>query len=127
MTYFKATIAAATLACCGLLFFGGGAGDAGDKKLKIDPKILKKILGKIDPEIKAAQVQLVAARKAIDAATKRIKAALVDEVLGEKGPTELKAIDELKLALKASERAHNDIVLATKHANLAQFFDKSGD
>ena len=127
MTYFKSAFAAATLVCCGLLLFGGGAGDAGDKKIKIDPKVLKKILIKIDPEIKAAQLQLAAAKKAIDAATKRIKVAIADEVFGEKGATEGKAIDELKLALKASERAHNDIVLSLKHANLAQWLDKSGD
>ena len=73
----------------------------------------KKIIKKLDPEIKAAQVSLQTAKK-------RLQKALNDEVLKEKGPVEGKVIDQLKLSLK-----HVDA--AIKAANTAQKLDKGGD
>lgn len=75
---------------------------------------LKKILKKIDPEIKAAQSSLLAARK-------RLQKALNDEVFNEKGAVEGKVIDQLKLAMKGVDAA-------LRAANKAQKLgDGSGD
>src|SRR5262249_51348700 len=94
---------------------------------KLDPKRFKKILAKIDPEIREAQKDLVAARKALETAKKALTAAINDEVFGEKGPTEGLVIDQLKTALKRTDAAIVDINAAIKAANKAQTLDKGGD
>jgi len=71
---------------------------------------LKKIVTKIDPEIRAAQLALRNARA-------KLQTALNDEVFKEKGPVEGKVIDQLKIALR-------DVDAALKRTNLAQVLDK---
>jgi hypothetical protein len=71
------------------------------------------ILKKVDPEIRAAQTALKAAKK-------RLEVALSDEVLREKGAVEGKVIDQLELALKNVDRA-------IRAANKAQKIDPGGD
>lgn len=89
------------------------AQDKKKKKVKIDPAKLKKILKKIDPEIRAAQT-------ALNTAKKNLNAALNDEVFGEKGAVEGAVIDQLKIALKNTDAA----IAATRKA---QTLDKGGD
>ena len=101
-------------------------GDAQGGK-KIDPKKFKKIITKIDPEIKAAQVQLAAAKKALETARAKLNAAMADEVFGEKGATEGAVIDQLKASVKSTNNALADINAAIKSANKAQVLDKGGD
>jgi hypothetical protein len=74
---------------------------------------LKKIVTKIDPEIRAAQLALRTAKS-------KLQRALNDEVFKEKGPVEGKVIDQLKVALR-------DVDAAIKRTNLAQVLDKGGD
>jgi hypothetical protein len=110
----------------GFLMMAGSesAVGAGDKKIiKLDHRRLKVIIGKIDPEIKAAQVALQRARKDIEIAHARIKAAILDEVFGESGATEAHVIDQLKAANKSNSHALTEINAAIKHANIAQLLD----
>jgi len=93
------------------------AAEAQDRK-KPEPKPadvakLRRIIKKLDPEIRAAQVALQAAKR-------RLQAALKDEVLNEKGRVEGKVIDQLKLALRGVDAA-------IKSANKAQKLDPGGD
>lgn len=83
------------------------------KKPKIDPVKLKKLLKKLDPEIKAAQAALATAKA-------KLNAALKDEVLTEKGAVEGLVIDQLKQAIA-------DLNKAIAHTNKAQKLDKGSD
>ncbi|MBY0229832.1 MAG: hypothetical protein K2W96_11170 [Gemmataceae bacterium] len=76
---------------------------------KVKPGFFKKM----DPEIRAVQMSLRASKA-------RLQKALADEVAGEGGAVEGKVIDQLKMALKAVDRA-------LLHADLAQKLDKGGD
>jgi hypothetical protein len=69
----------------------------------------KRIIKKIDPEIRAAQLSLQTAKK-------RLQKALKDEVLTERGPVEGKVIDQLKLSLRGVDAA-------IRAANRAQKLD----
>jgi uncharacterized protein involved in exopolysaccharide biosynthesis len=91
--------------------------DAQDKKKSaLKPAQIakfKKIMKKLDPEIRAAQSSLQTAKK-------RLQKALNDEVLTEKGAVEGKVIDQLKLSIKGVDAA-------IKAANKAQKLDQGGD
>jgi hypothetical protein len=114
---------------CGVLLWGGQstASSSSAEPQKLDVKKFKKIINKIDPEIKAAQLQLVAARKALEAAKAKITAAMNDEIFGEKGATEGAVIDQLKHSLNSTNKSLADVNAAIKAANKAQFLDKGGD
>lgn len=131
----KLAIAMVTLVALGMLLVSDSreAAQAQDKKkidpklVKINPKVLAKILNATDPEIKAVQKALAVALADLNKAQSLINKAMADEVFGEKGATEGAVIDELKLALKSCKNAISDCKLAQKHANIAQFKDKSKD
>jgi hypothetical protein len=123
----------AALACfvlAVLVLAGTDPASAGGKKppgKKIDPAVLKKILNKLDPEIRAAQTALQGAKKALANAKAKLNAAMEDEVFGEKGATEGKAIDQLKNAVQHVNRGIDEVNAAIKSANIAQLIDKGGD
>ncbi|MCI0456595.1 MAG: hypothetical protein L0Z62_06400 [Gemmataceae bacterium] len=86
---------------------------AGGGKPKIDPKRLKAILKRVDPEIRAAQ-------KALREARGKLMTAINDEVFGEKGATEGRVVDFLRAALKNVDQA-------LANTKKAQIVDKGGD
>jgi hypothetical protein len=121
-------LAGVTCLLVGLLLLGGSdaqGGGGGEKKgKKLDAARLKIILNKIDPEIRAAQKALARVKGDLKVAKNKLKAAIENEVFGEKGPTEGRVIDLLKAALKNTDRAITDINAAIREANIAQLVDK---
>ena len=110
-----------------LVLVGSDSAQGGGGKKKIDLARLKIIIKKLDPEIRAAQKALQTAKKDLATARARLKAAIEDEVFGEKGPTEGRVIDLLKSSVKSVDRSVTDIGAAIKAANIAQLIDRGGD